>query len=257
MKLYILGIVRSSFVLLFLCGFQLSAQSKITTNSVQYLSGNDTVTAYVAMPQGEGPFPALIVIHEWWGLNEWVKNNANEFARRGYVAFAVDLYRGRTAASADEAHELMRGVPEDRAAKDLKSAFSYLSSTPYIKADRIGSIGWCMGGGYSLAAALNIPSLAAAVICYGRLVSEEEEIQKISCPVLGIFGETDRGIPAASVKAFERAAQTLDKNVRMTLYPNVGHAFMNINNKTGYDEDATTEAWQKIYAFLDAKLKNK
>jgi carboxymethylenebutenolidase len=95
------------------------------------------------------------------------------------------------------------------------------------------------------------------VICYGRLVSEAEEIKKINCPVLGIFGEADRGIPAASVKAFEREAQKLDKQVRTTIYPKVGHAFMNPNNKTAYDSAAATEAWQRIFAFLDAKLKTK
>lgn len=231
------------------------AQEEISTQWVEYLSGEDTVQAYLATPRGEGPFPALIVIHEWWGLNDWIKENAETFTRRGYVALAVDLYRGRVAASSDEAHELMRGLPEDRAAKDLRSAFAYLSSRGDV--ERVGSIGWCMGGGYSLTAALTIPELAAAVICYGRLVSEVEEIKKISCPVLGIFGEADRGIPAASVKAFERQAQKLDKQVRTTIYPKVGHAFMNPNNKAGYDSAAASEAWQRIFAFLDAKLKKK
>lgn len=232
------------------------SETKITTQSVQYNSGSDTVTAYLAMPEGDGPFPALIVIHEWWGLNDWVKQNADEFARRGYVALAIDLYRRHVASSADEAHELMRGLPEDRAAKDLKAAFAFLRDMPKASKQNIGSIGWCMGGGYSLAAALNIKQLAAAVVCYGRLVTENDEIKKISCPVLGIFGEKDRGIPAASAISFERTAQKLEKDVRVTVYPKVGHAFMNPNNKEGYDEKTAAEAWKKIYAFLDSKLKS-
>lgn len=232
-------------------------ETKITTQWVEYRSGGDTLKAYLAVPEGEGPFPALIVIHEWWGLNDWIKQNADEFARRGYVALAIDLYRGRAAGSPDEAHELMRGLPEDRAVRDLKAAFAYLKDIPKVSKQRIGSIGWCMGGGYSLAAALNIQQLAAAVICYGRLVTETDEIKKISCPVLGIFGEADRGIPGASAIAFERTAQKLEKDVRVTVYPKVGHAFMNPNNKEGYDEKTASEASQKIYAFLDSKLKTK
>lgn len=234
-----------------------SASAAPQTGWVEYFSGEDTVRAYFAIPDGEGPFPALIVIHEWWGLNGWIQGNADEFARRGYAALAIDLYRGGVATSSDEAHELMRGVPEGRAARDLRSAFAYLASRSDISKEKIGSIGWCMGGGYSLAAALNIDQLAASVICYGRLITEEDEIQKIACPVLGIFGAADRGIPEASVKVFERSAQKLDKNVRTTIYPAAGHGFMNPNNKTGYDEKATEDAWQRIYAFLDSKLKGK
>ncbi len=247
-----------SLIVLLLFAFALSsADTKISTQWVQYLSGEDTVRGYLAMPEGDGPFPALIVIHEWWGLNDWIKQNADEFARRGYVALAIDLYRGRSASSSDEAHELMRGLPEDRAAKDLKSAFAYLTQNTKVNKEKIASIGWCMGGGYSLAAALNVKELGAAVICYGRLVTENDEIKKINCPILGIFGEMDRGIPAASAKTFERSAQKLDKAVRVTVYPKVGHAFMNPNNKAGYDEKTANDAWQKIYAFFDSKLKAK
>jgi carboxymethylenebutenolidase len=257
--MYISRITYNSFflTLMFVFAGFASAETEISTHSVRYVSGEDTVTAYLAMPDGEGPFPALIVIHEWWGLSDWIKQNADEFARHGYVALAVDLYRGRLASSQDEAHELMRGLPEDRAAKDLKSAFAYLQENPNVMKDRIGSIGWCMGGGYSLVAALNISDLAASVVCYGRLVSERDDIAKISCPILGLFGEKDRGIPAVSTKAFERTAQSLDKNVRITVYPTVGHGFMNPNNKNGYDEKSANDAWQKIYSFFDSKVKKK
>lgn len=152
--------------------------------------------------------------------------------------------------------ELMRGLPEDRAAKDLKAAFTYLQKNPIVKKEMIGSIGWCMGG-YSLVAAMNINELAAAVICYGRLASENDEIIKITCPILGIFGEADRGIPATSAKTFERMAQKLDKDVRVMIYPKAGHGFMNPNNKNGYSEESANSAWQKIYSFLDSRLTTK
>src|SRR5467141_4187301 len=118
--------------------------------SVSYKSGDETVQAVLYTPTGKGPFPAIIVIHEYWGLNDWVKDQASKLADQGYVALAIDLYRGKVATTPDMAHEIMRGVPEDRAKRDLHAAFVFLASQPNVRKDRIGSIGWCMGGGYSL-----------------------------------------------------------------------------------------------------------
>lgn len=235
--------------------FSLGAEAKIKTSWIEYKSGKETVRAYLAQPEGEGPFPALIVIHEWWGLNDWVKGNAEHFAKQGYVALAIDLYRGGVAASSDEAHELMRGVPEDRAARDLKAADAFLKTLTSVKKDRIGSIGWCMGGGYSLAAALNVRSLAACVICYGRLVTENDEIEKIPCPVLGIFGEDDRGITPESVREFEEVSSRAGRQVRTMIYPGAGHGFMNPNNKAGYRDSSATDAWKQILSFFESRLK--
>ena len=243
----------STFTLVLL--ISLGAEAKIRTSWVEYKSGKETVRAYLAQPEGDGPFPAIIVIHEWWGLNAWVKGNAEHFVQQGYVALAIDLYRGGVASSSDEAHELMRGVPEDRAARDLKAADTFLKTLKIVKKNRIGSIGWCMGGGYSLAAALNVRSLAACVICYGRLATEKEEIEKIPCPVLGIFGQDDRGITPTSVKEFEEAAMGEGKEVRTVIYPDAGHAFMNPNNKGGYRDSAAIDAWKQILSFMESTLK--
>src|SRR5579884_142618 len=144
---------------------------------VSYKSGDETVNAMLYAPQGKGPFPALIVIHEWWGLNDWVKEQASKLADQGYVALAIDLYRGKVATTPSEAHEIMRGVPDDRAARDLKAAFDYLAAQPNIDKSRIGSIGWCMGGGYSLQMALLEPTLKADVINYGHLATEPENLK--------------------------------------------------------------------------------
>src|SRR5207249_8715459 len=100
--------------------------------SVSYKSGEDTVTGYLALPDSPGPHPAIVVVHEWWGLNDWVKEQAQRFANQGYAALAVDLYRGKSASNPDEAHELMRGMPHDRALRDLKAAFDYLASRPGV-----------------------------------------------------------------------------------------------------------------------------
>jgi carboxymethylenebutenolidase len=223
--------------------------------AVSYKSGDETVNAMIYTPAGKGPFPALIVIHEWWGLNDWVKGQASKFAEEGYVALAVDLYRGKVAENADMAHELMRGVPEDRAKRDLKAAYAYLAAQPNVKKDRIGAIGWCMGGGYSLDVALEEPSLAADVINYGHLATDVDELKKIQAPILGSFGGQDRGITPEDVKAFQSAMEKLGKKIDVKIYPNAGHAFENPTNKTGYRAEDTADAWQRTIAFLAGTLK--
>ncbi len=223
--------------------------------TVSYKSGDETVQGVLYTPAGKGPFPALVVIHEWWGLNDWVKEQASKLADEGYVTLAVDLYRGKVATTADEAHEIMRGVPEDRAARDLHAAVEFLKSRSDVKKDRIGSIGWCMGGGYSLDVALQEPTLAAAVINYGHLAADADSIKKINASVLGIFGGQDRGIPVDDVKKFEQALQQQGNKVEIVIYPDAGHAFENPNNKTGYRAADAADAWKHTTSFLAATLK--
>jgi len=229
--------------------------ARTTGSMVKYNSGKESVQAFLVKPVGPGPFPALVVIHEWWGLNTWIKEQATKLADKGYLALAIDLYRGKSTSDREEAHELMRGVPEDRAAKDLRAAVAYLKGRKDVNKEKIGSIGWCMGGGYSLQAGVTVPGLAACVVNYGRLVTEVETIKKISCPVLGIFGEQDRGIPPKSVRKFEVTGKLVGKDVKVHIYPGVGHAFMNPGNKKGYDAPATAKAWETTLKFLDAKMK--
>jgi carboxymethylenebutenolidase len=226
-----------------------------TSKTVSYKSGDETVQGVLYSPDGKGPFPGIIVIHEWWGLNDWVKEQASKLADEGYVALAVDLYRGKVATSPDEAHELMRGVPEDRAARDLHAAFASLASQPNVKKDRIGSIGWCMGGGYSLDVALQEPGLAVAVINYGHLATDPEALKKINASILGLFGGQDRGIPPSDVQKFAQTLKQLGKKVDVTVYPDAGHAFENPNNKAGYRPDDAADAWKRTVRFLAGTLK--
>lgn len=223
--------------------------------SVSYKSGDETVSGLLYTPAGKGPFPALIVIHEWWGLNEWVKEQASKLADQGYVALAVDLYRGKVGDTPDVAHELMRGLPEDRATRDLKAAFDFLASQPNVKKSRIGSIGWCMGGGYSLDVALVEPGLAATVINYGHLATDPAEIKKIQAPILGLFGAQDRGITPDDVKKFQQTMEQLGKRIEVKIYSDAGHAFENPNNKEGYRPEDATDAWQRTVTFLADNLK--
>ncbi|HTR68532.1 MAG TPA: dienelactone hydrolase family protein [Terriglobales bacterium] len=226
-----------------------------TAKDVSYKSGDDTVNAVLYTPKGKGPFPALIVVHEWWGLNDWVKEQADKLAEQGYVALAIDLYRGKVATTTDVAHELMRGVPDDRSDRDLRAAFDYLKSLPDVKTDRIGAIGWCMGGGYAMDVALLEPTLAADVINYGSLPTETDDLKKINAPILGLFGGLDRGITPDDVNKFDAQMKGLGKKVEVHIYPDAGHAFENPNNTAGYKKDDTADAWKRTVAFLAETLK--
>ncbi len=226
-----------------------------TPKDITYKSGTETVHGIVYTPEGKGPFPALIVVHEWWGLNDWVKDQASKLADQGYVTLAVDLYRGKVATTPEEAHEIMRGVPQDRANRDLSAAFDYLASRADVKKNRIGAIGWCMGGGYALDVALLEPTLAADVINYGHLATDPEALKKINAPILGLFGAQDRGISPDDVHKFGEMLEKLGKKVDVTIYPDAGHGFENPNNKDGYREADAADAWKKTVAFLESTLK--
>jgi len=232
-----------------------TSASAATPKEVSYKSGDETVKGILYTPEGKGPFPGIVVIHEWWGLNDWVKEQASKLAGEGYAALAIDLYRGRVATTPDEAHEIMRGVPEDRAKRDLEAAFQFLAAQPNVKKDRIGAIGWCMGGGYALDLALEEPKLAADVINYGHLATDPAAISKINAPILGLFGALDRGITPDDVKAFGAALDKAGKKIDVTIYPDAGHAFENPNNKDGYRPADAADAWSKTVNFLARTLK--
>jgi len=239
-------------LLILLC---VSAALAADSKTVSYKSGDETVQGIVYTPAGKGPFPALIVIHEWWGLNDWVKDQASKLADQGYVALAVDLYRGKVATTPDMAHEIMRGVPEDRAKRDLHAAFQYLASQSNVKSDRIGAIGWCMGGGYSLDVALQEPTLAADVINYGHLATDRDALKRINAPILGLFGGQDRGITPQDVHQFGEALDQLGKKIEIKIYEDAGHAFENPNNKEGYRPADAADAWNRTVVFLSSTLK--
>ena len=171
------------------------------------------------------------------------------------MALAVDLYRGKVATTAEMAHEIMRGVPEDRARRDLRAAVSFLSAQPNVHKDRIASIGWCMGGGYSLDVALEEPTLAATVINYGHLATETTELTKIKAPILGLFGAQDSGITPGDVRKFEAAMKQLGKTIDVKIYEDAGHGFENPNNKEGYRAADAADAWKRTTDFLAAHLK--
>jgi carboxymethylenebutenolidase len=255
MSLWKVEAMKKSCLLMLVALFALTCFAA-DSKSVSYKSGDETVQALLYTPAGKGPFPAIIVIHEYWGLNDWVKEQAAKLSDQGYVALAIDLYRGKVATTPDMAHEIMRGVPEDRAKRDLHAAFEFLQSQPNVRKDRIGSIGWCMGGGYSLDVALQEPTLAATVNNYGHLATDPEAIKKIDAPILGLFGGQDHGITPDDVHKFEATMKQLGKKIDVKIYDDAGHAFENPNNQAGYRADDAADAWKRTVSFLAGTLKN-
>ena len=203
--------------------------------------------------------PAVVMIHEWWGLNDNIKNMAETLATEGYVVLAVDLYNGKVANTAESAQNLVSKVRENpsESINNLQHAVRYLSSLENVNSSKIASLGWCFGGGQSLQLALNTEPgypLAATIIYYGNLVSDQESLSKIKWPVLGIFGDQDKSIPVDSVKQFEDALNANGITNEIYIYKGVGHAFANPSGDN-YAPQETQDAWQKTVSFLEKYLK--
>jgi carboxymethylenebutenolidase len=180
---------------------------------------------------------------------------ADLLAGEGYTALAVDLYNGQVAETPEKAQEYMQAAMQNAAAGEdnLKQAYDYLEREH--QAPRIGTIGWCFGGGWSLATALMLPDdLDASVIYYGRLVTDVDELSPLNVPILGIFGAEDQGIPLDMVKSFEEALSSLGKDASIHIYEGADHAFANPSG-THYEPDAAQDAWEKTLAFFEKHLK--
>ncbi len=230
------------------------AQS-VDSETLAYADVNDKlVYGYLAYPSGvTEPLPAIVMIHEWWGLNDNIRAMANRLAAEGYMVLAVDLYGGETAASAGAARVKMLKVVENPAAArdNLRQAVDFLK---IAGAPGIASLGWCFGGGWSLNSAMLFPGdLDATVVYYGQLTDDDEKLAAIDAPLLGLFGAIDRGITVESVNAFQAALQRLRKEHEIHIYPGVGHAFANPTGDN-YNREAAEDAWQRTIEFLAENL---
>ena len=209
----------------------------------------------LARPAGaKGPLPGLIVIHEWWGLNDNVRDEARRLAAEGYVTLAVDLYGGRTATEVKDAMGLSQALSKNPgpAEANLRQAYGFLAGS--AGAPRIGAIGWCLGGRWSLRAALLLPSdIDATVIYYGSVNVPEAELATLQMPVLGLFGSRDPVIPLKTVTEFEAVMQRLGKQVEVHVYDGAGHAFANPSGTT-YEPIAAEDSWRRTLQFLSANL---
>lgn len=230
--------------------------TEVETQTVAYATVNgQQVQGYLARPvDAEGPIPGVIVIHEWWGLNDNIRSMAEQLAGEGYRALAVDLYGGASASTPEEAQNLMRAALDKgpELTENLKQAYAYLADG----GQKVGTIGWCFGGGWSLATALALPEdIDATVIYYGRLVTDSGELQKLQMPILGFFGAEDQGIPVESVKAFESALKELGKNASINIYEGADHAFANPSGQN-YQPEPAKDAWKRTLAFFEEHLES-
>ena len=227
----------------------------ISEESVVYgtLEGRP-LEGFLARPAGDAAAPGVILIHEWWGLNENIRSIARQLAAAGYSALAADLYGGEVAGEPAGARALMqRALADPEAARaNLRQAHAHLREVQ--KAPRTGSIGWCFGGGWSLEATLVLGSeLDGAVIYYGRVVTDRQRLAGLRAPVLGHYGELDRGIPLESVLEFESALHELGKSAEIHVYAGANHAFANPSG-TRYDAAAAEQAWARTLAFFEQNL---
>ncbi|MGC1305646.1 MAG: dienelactone hydrolase family protein [Phormidesmis sp.] len=229
----------------------------VTGEDVTYATiAGQPVTGYLAQPEGtaaDAALPAIITIHEWWGLNDNIKATTRRLAGEGYTVLAVDLYSGEVAAAPDQAKDLMRSVMDDPgpAQENLMQAAQFL--TDEYSAPKLGSIGWCFGGNWSLRTGLLLENLDAMVIYYGQLILAPEALDGLDVPILGFFGEDDSSIAVEDVENFESMLNDLGKTADINLYPGVGHAFANPSGQN-YDAEAAEAAWEKTTAFFETYL---
>ncbi|QLH06393.1 dienelactone hydrolase family protein [Nitrosopumilus ureiphilus] len=219
------------------------------SESVAYFG--DTI-GYLAKPTIDGHYPGVVMIHEWWGLNDNIKEMADKLASHGYVVLAVDLYEGNVATTYDQARQLIVSYDSERGIQNMNSATAFINEN--YASEKIGSIGWCFGGGQSLNLALNNDDMDATVIYYGSLVTDPEKLSSIQWPVLGIFAGLDKGITVDSVNAFESSLNELGIQNDINIYSGVDHAFANPSGER-YAPDESKDAWGKTIAFFESNLK--
>jgi len=221
-----------------------------------------TVRLYVQHPAIEGSaapnLPALLVVQEWWGVNDDIQKRTQDFAAKGYYAVAVDLYDGKTTADATEAAALKTALTDAAAQKRLKAGVDFLADLAAkgtVSKARTGVIGWCMGGQQACLLATTDPRIKATVIFYGPLVKDPAELKKIHGPVLGIFGNDDTAPGPADVNAFEKSLKDAKIEVEIHRYDAAGHAFASKSSPDRYKEPQAKDAWDKTWAWLDKNLK--
>jgi carboxymethylenebutenolidase len=218
--------------------------------------GGKEINGWLSWPANQPAegLPALIVIHEWWGLNDNIRATAERLAGEGYVTLAVDLYHGSVSQTPKEAMKLMQGLNEeaDAGRENLAAAYDYLANM--MGAESIGVVGWCLGGRWSLQAALRLPDqIDATVIYYGGVTDDPEQLATLQMPILGHFASTDPIVPPETVVAFRDALAELGKDADIYIYPDTKHAFANPSG-LAYNAVAADVAWERTTSFLAENL---
>jgi carboxymethylenebutenolidase len=229
---------------------------EFSSSMVEFSGGNPKVKTkgFLAKPKQNGKYPSVIVIHEIWGLVDHIKDICTKFAREGYVALGVDLFEGKAVSRLEEGREMRQKFTEEKILGDLNGAFNYLKTLDYVNPKRIGSIGFCMGGGLSLLLACTNKELAAAVSFYGRPPSPIELVKNIQCPVLGNYAGADMAISEADINLFKDTLNKYGTTFDIKVYPGAPHAFFN-DTRESYRPEAAKDAWQRTLRFYGKYLK--
>ncbi|HEX6717125.1 MAG TPA: dienelactone hydrolase family protein [Pyrinomonadaceae bacterium] len=220
---------------------------------VQFPFDGGNTGGYLATPK-QGSGPGVIVIQEWWGLVDHIKDVCDRFADEGFVALAPDLYHGKSTKSPDEAGKLMMAMRIDEAERDLSAAVKYLLTQDSTTSEKVGVVGFCMGGALSLYTATKNPQVGASVVFYGGHPKVKPDLPNLHAPVLGLYGETDRSVTPESVRELERKVKDLGKQIEVKIYPGAGHAFFNDQHPEAYNAEAAADAWRRTVAFLREHL---
>ena len=223
---------------------------------LQYLDSDPSTVGYLSVPEGEGPFPALVIIHEWDGLVDRVRQVADDFAAEGYVTLAADLYEGQTGSNRDENITLMQAASGDmpKVVNNLNAAVTYLKERPDVTG-RVGAMGWCFGGGMALSFGLDGDNHDATAIFYGRLVDDPEILASMDHEVYGTFARLDSGPSPEQVTAFEGALRSAGIENDLHIYDDVNHGFwLRIDEDPNLRSTAGLDAWERLKAYLDRTL---
>src|SRR5919199_1392442 len=220
---------------------------------VEFASNGGRTSGYLSIPE-KGSGPGVVVIQEWWGLVDHIKDVCDRFSREGYVALAPDLYHGESTKSPDEAGKLMMALRVDQAEKDLRGAIKYLLNHQATTGNKVATIGFCMGGALSLYAASKNPQVGACVVFYGIHPNVKPDLQNLQAPVLGIYAERDQFVPPEAVRELEAKLKELGKPAEFHIYPGTDHAFFNDTRPEVYDARAAEDAWRRVLQFFAKNL---
>ncbi|MEX0683887.1 MAG: dienelactone hydrolase family protein [Dehalococcoidia bacterium] len=226
----------------------------ITTEMLDFAADGEKASGFLTRPQGDGPFPGVVVIQEWWGLNDNIKDIAQRFAREGFAAFAPDLYHGKVAAEPDEAQKAMMALDMPRAVRELVKATEYLSQRPYINGRGIGAVGFCMGGGLALMLASESPLIKAVAPFYGMNPSPAEKLQNVKGPVFAVYAEHDSWVNEAVRAELEMQIRNGGKQVETMVYPGTEHGFFNDTRPEVFKQAAADDAWGRVLSLFRAEL---
>jgi len=220
---------------------------------IEFASDGERVRGYLALPP-RGSGPGVLVLQEWWGLVDHIRDVCDRLARAGFVALAPDLYRGETATDPDTAGRLMMDLALPRAARDLDGAVAALLGETATAGGSVGVVGFCMGGQLALLAGTRNRRIGAVVDCYGIHPNVTLEWKDLAAPVLGVFAEQDSFVPPEAVRKLEAELRAAGKRCSFTTFPGVGHAFLNDSRPDAYNAAAAERAWGMMVSFLRAEL---